>query len=60
MKKLFIILCAALCVLPAFAGNEKVVDKSGRQPKWVYSSGKDYIEAIWGIGFRLSVPQEKS
>ena len=44
MKKLFIILCAALTVLPTFAGNnEKVVDKSGRQPKWVFSTGKDYI-----------------
>ena len=43
MKKLFVILLAALCVMPAFAGNEKVVDKSGKQPKWVYSSGKDYI-----------------
>ena len=43
MKKLFVILCAVLCVLPAIAGNEKVVDKSGRQPKWVYSSGKDFI-----------------
>lgn len=29
--------------------------KKLRQP-----SGKDYIEAIWGIGFRLGVPQEKS
>ena len=43
MKKLFVILLTALCVMPAFAGNEKVVDKSGKQPKWVYSSGKDYI-----------------
>ena len=37
-------LCSLLCV-PAFAGGEKVVDKSGKQPKWVYSSGADFITA---------------
>ena len=45
MKKysLLVILCS-LFILPAFAAqNDKVVDKSGKQPKWIYASGKDYI-----------------
>ena len=42
-KSIVIVALCALFVAPAFAGGDKVVDKSGKQPKWVYSSGADYI-----------------
>lgn len=45
MKKysLLVILCS-LFILPAFAAqNEKIVDKSGKEPKWIYASGADFI-----------------
>ncbi len=42
-KSIIILALSALFVLPAFAGGEKVVDKSGKQPKWVYSAGTDFI-----------------
>lgn len=42
-KSIIVLALCSLMLVPCFAGNEKVVDKSGKQPKWVYSSGKDYI-----------------
>ena len=42
-KHLFLVILCSFVILPAFAGGEKVVDKSGKQPKWVYASGADFI-----------------
>ncbi len=42
-KAIITIILCSLFVLPTFAGGEKVVDKSGKQPKWVYASGSDFI-----------------
>ena len=43
-KSIIVMALCSLFLAPCMAGNnEKVVDKSGKQPKWVYSSGKDYL-----------------